>query len=185
MGTPKTALEIGGVTYLEIAVRVLRDFGCEDVSVVGGKAPAGFASIPDAVLDPPVSGPITGLFTALTAADTQWIAVLAVDLPLLSEAFLRRLWGMRDTDCDAIIPIQPDGRLQPLCGFYRVKPTVAAVRVSLSGGQRSIHAVLDRLVVKLLNFPDYGDLSNAENLLLNVNTPADHARILEIVSSPT
>ena len=185
MGTPKTALEIGGVTYLEIAVRVLRDFGCEDVSVVGGKAPAGFASIPDAVLDPPVSGPITGLFTALNAANTEWIAVLAVDLPLLSEAFLRRLWGMRDTDCDAIIPIQPDGRRQPLCGFYRVKPTIAAARDALSGGQRSMHGVLDRLVVKPLQFADYSDLPNSENLLLNVNTPEDHARVLEIVSTPS
>ena len=181
MGTPKAKIEIGGRTYLELAENALRDFGCVTVTVVGGSVLENFIPwLPDVELDPPVSGSIVGLYTALSAANTDWIAILAVDLPLVNDTFLKRLWDHRDADTDAVVPVQPDGRLQPLCGFYKVGPTLEAVRASIVNGKFSLHGILDRLTVRQVNYTDYADFPNAEHLLLNVNTPDDHALALKI-----
>lgn len=181
MGMPKAGLEIGGRTYLEIAANALRDFGCVPVSVVGGSVPEN--SIPwlaDAVLEPPILGPLVGLYTALNAASTPWISVLAVDLPLVNDELLKIMWNLGSADTDAIVPVQPDGRLQPLCGFYRVRPTLEAADAAIANSRFSLHSVLDRLKVRSVNYSEYSDLPNAEHLFLNVNTPDDHVLASEI-----
>jgi molybdenum cofactor guanylyltransferase len=181
MGTPKAALELAGSTYLEIAAGTLRDLGCNKPSVIGGQALRNLPSLTDHEFDPPISGPIVGLYTALNASSGAWIALLAVDLPLVNATLLKRLWELKNVDSEAIIPVQPDGRIQPLCGFYKVAPALTACREAIANDRISMHSVLDRLKTRTVGFLEYEDLPDAKDLLLNVNTPEDHARVLEIL----
>ena len=57
------------------------------------------------------TGAFGALHAALTAAETDWAVIMACDLPLVSPGLLHRLSGLYVEDFDAIVPVQPDGRL--------------------------------------------------------------------------
>lgn len=181
MGRPKATLEIGGRTYLDSAVETLLAFGCETVTIIGGEHHPGIRTLPDATLEPRVSGPIRGLYTALQNAETERIALLAVDLPLVTNQFLERLWKFAAGDIDAVVPVQKDGRVQPLCGFYKASPSLNGCQKALACARLSMHSVLDQIETRAVEFTEYSDLPNAESILLNVNTPDDHAHALAIL----
>lgn len=183
MGRPKAALKIGRRTYLAVAVEALLALGCETVTIVGGEGHSRMRTIPDATLEPHISGPVRGLYTALLNADTEWIALLAVDLPLVTTKFLERLWTFSNDGIDAVIPVQKDGRAQPLCGFYRSVPAIKSCSDAIANEQLSMHSVLDRVNVRRVAFEEYSDIPNAEHILLNVNTPEDHTRVLAILDT--
>lgn len=123
----------------------------------------------------PGFGAWSGVDTALGYAQGEWILVLACDLPLVSVDLVRLLASRASGDADAVVPRQPDGRPQPLCALFRVKPTIAAVESIFTG--RSIlppmHTIFDGLRTCFVGFDDYRVLPNAERLFLNVNRADD------------
>lgn len=125
----------------------------------------------------PDFGPWSGLHAALANAQSEWVFILACDLPFISVDLLLLLSGFADDSIDAVVPRQPDGRLQPLCAFYRAHPTVTAVEAILAAGGRlpPLAALCERLKTSVINMTEYDNLKNASKLLLNINTEADLA----------
>src|SRR5207244_12891152 len=72
-------------------------------------------------------GSFGAVHAALAHARTEWAVVLACDFPFISVELLQYLSTLLSDHVDAIAPIQPDGRVQPLCAFYRVKPFLKIV----------------------------------------------------------
>lgn len=183
MGRPKSEIVLGDRSLVERAVSTMSELADERVTIVGNDVSAGsdgtrIKVIADFASEPDEHGherraPIFGLNTALSVATTEWIAVLAVDLPFVRAELLARLASFRSEDIDAVVPVQADGRLQPLCAIYRRDGCLEAARAAIATGEFSLHKLLGGVRVRRVEQSELTDLPGAENFFFNVNTPAD------------
>jgi molybdopterin-guanine dinucleotide biosynthesis protein A len=122
-GADKASIEVAGVTLLEHGLSALREI--PDLVVVGDEVPT---SRPVTFVreDPPGGGPAAGLLAGLSGFPhpPRLVVVLAVDMPLVSAATVRRL--MLSAAEDGALLVDEDGRRQYLCGIYRTEAVLAA-----------------------------------------------------------
>ena len=182
MGRDKAALAVAGVagaTRIALALDAL----CDEVLLVGGTPPADAKG--RAVADP--EGPrcaLRGLVAALEAARGERVLVVATDLPLVTDAFLRGLAAAAgaDADADAVVP-RPVPKAQPLCAVYHRLPVLARARKQLAAGELALHGLLDTLRVTWIEGERLRALDPAGTALLNVNTPEDLVRAEALLRS--
>lgn len=77
--------------------------------------PEGVAAVAD---DRPGFGPMGGLATALARHREAWVAVQAVDVPLLPASWWGRLAARHVAGTVAVVPRGDDGRWEPLAALY-------------------------------------------------------------------
>lgn len=123
----------------------------------------------------PGRGAAGAIHAAMTIARTEWIFVLACDLPFVSAEFVSLMRGRIEPEFAAVIPVQSDGRWQPLCGFYRVADCLPVVTSALtsSGKHPSFKDLLSGLNVRMIGLDEYRDLPDSDRLLRNVNSLED------------
>jgi molybdopterin-guanine dinucleotide biosynthesis protein A len=116
MGQDKAWLEFGGRPLIACASATVRDAGIEEV-LISGRAGVDYSSLSCPVLFDlePGCGPLSGIERALETAKAPLVLVLAVDLPRMTAAFLRKLAGRSDP-LGAIPNL--DGQLEPLAAIY-------------------------------------------------------------------
>ena len=161
MGADKAALEYRGTTFLERAVENLAAV-VDRIMVVGGRvAPDGTSLVPD-LHDG--GGPMVGLVSALRHAAGDDVLCLAVDLPLVRVATLRRIALPEPLPGQARVARTP-GRLHPLCGAY-AHDLADAARDHLDTGDRSVRGFVQSVPhLTLIDVPT--------DEMANVNTRAD------------
>lgn len=122
-GADKASIEVGGATLLEHALAALAEV--PDVVVVGPEVPTS-RPVTWTREDPPGGGPAAGLLAGLRAfpRTPRLVAVLAVDMPLVTTATMRRL--MLSTGRDGALLVDERGKRQPLCAVYLGASLVAA-----------------------------------------------------------
>lgn len=122
-GADKASIEVGGATLLEHVLGALGEV--PEVVVVGEEKRT---SRPVTFLreDPPGGGPAAGLLAGLRGFPRlpRLVVVLAVDLPLVTTATVRRL--MLSGEEDGALLVDDDGRAQYLCALYRTDALLAA-----------------------------------------------------------
>src|SRR5205809_5309599 len=93
MGRDKATLVVGGEPLWRRQVRTLREAGFAEIMIARGEreplgaGEPGLLTVPDAREG---CGPLGGLVAGLEKA-TEWLLVLAVDLPQLPAAYLRSI----------------------------------------------------------------------------------------------
>lgn len=120
----------------------------------------------------PGFGAWSGFQTALAASKREMTFILACDLPLVSGDLLKRLVNAAsDGNAVAAVPLQPDGRVQPLCGIYRTIPVLKAVEETID---RAEHLPSLISFVRELGSTIVGPSGNtSSHEFLNVNTRED------------
>jgi molybdopterin-guanine dinucleotide biosynthesis protein A len=122
-GADKASIEVAGATLLEHVLGALAEV--PDVVVVGDEL---VTSRPVTFLreDPRGGGPAAGLLAGLAgfASTPRLVVVLAVDMPLVTTATVRRL--MLSADEDGALLVDDGGRRQYLCAVYRTEALLAA-----------------------------------------------------------
>jgi len=117
MGKDKAWLEVGGQPLLARAVSTVRDSGIEEI-LISGRAGTDYSALRCPVLLDlePGCGPLSGIERAFEATGAPLLLVLAVDLPNMTAAFLRKLAGR----CDPLTGAVPklSGQLEPLAAIY-------------------------------------------------------------------
>lgn len=185
MGENKAQLKIGGQKMSERAFSVLRAAWDGPIFLVGDTGTNsidgtefGGTTIPDnrARGDGWPLAPIIGLYTALSNATKPWIAVLACDLPFVTSDLMRRLARFRSDDVDAVVPVQPDSRPQPLCSLYRVEKCRPIVEATIKAGDLKLQKLLTKLATRYVEFDEIRDLPGADSFFINVNTPEDYTK---------
>ncbi|WP_397546997.1 molybdenum cofactor guanylyltransferase [Rhodothermus marinus] len=168
-GTDKARAVVDGTPMLQRVYETARVLTSHVLLSVRPDGDFYFDLVPPEVprlLDPvPDAGPLAGLVAGLRAARTPWLLALACDLPFLNEATLRGLLAACSPDVDAVVPITPEGRRQPLCALYRVETVRPVAEARLVAGGHALQALLDRL--------SFATLSVSDAPLRNVNTPDD------------
>lgn len=118
---------------------------------------------------------LVGLYSALARAKKDRAIAVACDLPFVTADLLERLASfVSENDFDAVVPLQPDGRPQPLCAFYKCAACLSEIEEILRGEDWSLQNLLRRINTRFIEFSEIKDLPNSEYFFLNVNTPEDY-----------
>jgi len=178
-GSPKALLKLDGRPLLDRTADTIRDAlaetritlvtsGLEQFLGLGTDLPFIFDIYEG-------RGPWGGLHAALAYARTEWIFVVACDYPFISSDLIKRLTAYIDHELDAIVPIQPDEKVQPLCAFYRVKPCLKIVEDILERNRPTppLRDIFESVNTRFVKFEELSDLPNAANFFQNINTPGD------------
>jgi molybdopterin-guanine dinucleotide biosynthesis protein A len=173
MGTDKAFLPYGDSNLLHHALETLSAASGRPAKVVVSphKLDVYAKLFPDGAVISDVErdrGALGGIHAALTACETEFALILAVDLPLVTPDCLRRLVGvsMRTPSVDAVVPEQDDGRLQPLCGIYRAATAGTLKRLLLHHDRSSVRDLLARINTVTTTRPE---LSDDPSVFFNVN----------------
>jgi molybdopterin-guanine dinucleotide biosynthesis protein A len=174
MGTDKALLEFGGRNFVERIHAALASITTR-TSLVGAKSEVATYPLLPTVPDVHIKwGALGGLHAALAACRAEWAAVVACDLPLITGELLVRLASLRE-NFQAVVPIQPDGRWQPLCALYRAAVCRERAEELIASGERRPRALLNQISTRRAAFAELSDLQGADLFFTNINTPEDYA----------
>jgi molybdopterin-guanine dinucleotide biosynthesis protein A len=173
MGADKSQLLLDGQTFVERIAATLR-MATDSVSLVGGVANLKLPSVLDVY---PNWGALGGLHAALSACRREWAIVVACDLPLVTVELFQRLASLRD-EYDAVVPVQPDGRPQPLAAFYRANTCRRVATELIEAGRRRPLDLLENVRTRWVDFGEIANLAQAERFFVNINTPDDYYGII-------
>jgi molybdopterin-guanine dinucleotide biosynthesis protein A len=193
MGRPKAWLPFGDEALLQRVVRVLRGV-VEPVVVVAADAqplpalPADVLVARDAATG---RGPLEGLAAGLDALAPRASAafVVAVDMPFLHAALVRRLAALLATSGALAVVPRALGRDHPLAAAYRVEVR-HALALLLAEGYLRARGLLERVPTLyateafLLEDDVLRDADPDLRSLRNVNTPADYEAALRLDADP-
>lgn len=117
MGRDKARLKAGVIPLWQNQIRILRAAGASPVILALRPRQRSFGGAQREVRDSVAgAGPIGGLHAALAASTAPWLAVLAVDMPLIDAAWYRRLKRHCRPGVGAVA-VEPEG-YQPLAAIY-------------------------------------------------------------------
>jgi molybdopterin-guanine dinucleotide biosynthesis protein A len=170
MGRDKAAILFRGKPLWQIQLDLLRTLNPKEIYVSARTDPVWRPADAHFVSDiPPSRGPLSGLAASLDRMCDTHLLALAVDMPLMSEKYLRHL-------CDKIEPnvgVVPRiyGRAEPLAAIY---PREAATEFqgALAGTDFSLQTVT-RLLVESGKLREVAITEQEQSLFLNVNQLSD------------
>jgi molybdopterin-guanine dinucleotide biosynthesis protein A len=127
-------------------------------------------------------GPLGGLHSALADARSPWILVMACDYPFVTPQLVKMLSEVISDEYGAVVPVQNDGRMQPLCAFYNVAKTKQLINEIIDRPRvpPPMHEIVDELSPRLVSYSEYSHLPAAEAMFLNVNFTSDLTDALKI-----
>jgi len=170
MGKDKAMFFFGGKPLWQIQLELLRKLEPSEILLSARTdppwRPSDMQFVPD---DPPSRGPLSGLTAALARIQTGHLLALAIDLPFMTENYLRAMSHKIEPGRGAL-PMIGD-RAEPLAAIYPADAHVDLVD-ALSGNDFSLQTLTSRLIKagKLRVFP----VSKKEvRLFRNLNAPAD------------
>lgn len=181
MGSEKPTLDLGGRSLSEL-ISVALNCISNKVTLIGAKSEhlgRGTPVIPDII---PEVGALGGIHTALSVCRAPWAAVVACDLPFVSGQLFSRLWSFAE-DFDAIVPIQSDGRAQPLCAIYHKQRCEQMAEMLINQGVRHSRSVADSVKTRWVTPEEVGDLPGNDLFFWNLNTPAELERAREFLKT--
>lgn len=169
MGRDKAQIEINGVPMLRRVYDAAR-LCSREIYVVTSRVEAYRSLLPSdakfiAEIEP--RGPAIAFAQALTYLSTEWVLLLACDLPQLDAAQLKDWTTLIDrvpNNAVALLPKHEKG-WEPLCGFYR-RTCLLELAHFVNQGGRSFQKWLSTQRIQELPV-------SAPQVLLNCNTPGD------------
>ena len=161
MGTDKALLDWHGRTLLDHMVELLRG-AADHVQVVGRD------QLPDEL---PGLGPLSGIATALKTTSTDANLIIAVDLPLLTQDFLKYLRTRLETSSHPLLVCRI-GSDYPLClGIWR--PMLPEIERCLDAGQRSFRGFVEG-AANVVSESELAQAGFGLSIFKNLNTQEDY-----------
>ncbi|MBH8555134.1 molybdenum cofactor guanylyltransferase [Nostocaceae cyanobacterium CENA357] len=183
MGQDKALLPVQGIPLLQRICRIAA--GCADNVYIVTPWPERYQHLilPHCqfIQEMPLSGetgneplnhgPLVGFAQGLAQVQTEWVLLLACDLPKLQIDVLQAwIKGLDKVEDEAIAALAYSNKgWEPLCGFYRSRCLPQLLEFINQGG-RSFQQWLKHHPVKVLPLPK-------PEILFNCNTPEDWALI--------
>jgi molybdopterin-guanine dinucleotide biosynthesis protein A len=172
MGTDKAFLRLGDELLIERQLRCLREAGAAQV-LISGRAGVDYSRFGLTLVhdERPDCGPLAGLAAILKSTPFQKTLILAVDMPAMTPAMLKKIVSRCEDDLGCV-PVDDRG-FEPLAAVYPkqllplAEELLAAGRYSM---QEFVMEAVERGLVRALQ------LEPAEQLFfINCNRPSDCA----------
>lgn len=169
MGREKGLVNYGGKPLVSYSIQALESL-CSNILLSANKnldsyKKFGFRIVHDEVKG---IGPLGGLLACLKQSDTQYNLVLSCDMPFVESALLEYLLSQVVNE-QAVVPVQENGKLQPLCACYHTN-IISAIEESIQKNNFKMIDFLNHINMKqvLINkqLPFF-----TEQLFFNINHP--------------
>ena len=175
LGKNKLLEVVGGRPLLQRVIDSLTPVSRQILVVTGqGQTRPGFQVaqttilvIPDVY---PQKGPLSGIYTGLSASETRHSLVVAADMPFLNSGLLQHL-SSSSTGYDVIMP-RINGLIQPLHAVYS-RRCLPAIHEQLQRSQLQVRVFLDRIRVRYIEEAEIDRFDPRRLSFFNVNTPDD------------
>jgi molybdopterin-guanine dinucleotide biosynthesis protein A len=139
-----------------------------------------FPLVPDLI---PGRGALGGLYTALSAARHDRVAVVACDMPFVSARLLAaELELLLATQCDAVIPQTAEGT-EPFHAVYRRASCLPAIEAALTAGNWRVNAWFPQAKIRFLSPQEIEPYDPQQLAFWNINTPEELRQAEEIAGS--
>lgn len=175
MGRDKLTLDINGTTLVETVVsRFAEEFAEVYLSVADAD------KYPDITVRKitdvyPDVGPMSGLHAALSGVEAEAMFVTAADLPYACPQAAKRIIEL-GAGYDACIIRLPDGKLEPLFGYY-AKSLLPRCEEAIRAGRYQVLELYRGANVRYITVSELGNLWS-DKLIVNINTPEDYDKIV-------
>jgi molybdopterin-guanine dinucleotide biosynthesis protein A len=123
----------------------------------------------------PGRGALGGLYTALSSASFEVVAVVACDMPFASPSLLEAGYGLLiEEDMDVVIPDSGDG-LEPLHAVYRRESCLHAIESAIDADQWRLISWFPQVKVRVLQPIEVESHDPGGLAFWNLNTPEEFA----------
>lgn len=116
-------------------------------------------------------GPLAGLEAGLTASPAHYNLVIACDLPFVNPALLEYLLSQAE-GFEAVVPLNREGRPEPLCAVYS-RACLPVIRRQLEAGQLKMTGWYEALPVRFIPSGELEAFDPGLRSFHNLNTPED------------
>jgi molybdenum cofactor guanylyltransferase len=170
MGKDKATLLLRGKPLWEIQLELLQKLEPTEIFVSARTDPVWLPADAQFIADDfPSRGPLSGVAASLAQIRTTHLLALAIDMPFITEKYLKFLCSLIEPARGVIAKI--DDRFEPLAAIYP-QEALANLQSALSGTDFSLQTITGHLAAagKLRVMPV---TSHERKLFRNVNEPAD------------
>ncbi len=173
MGSNKALLRFRGQPLIAWVLNRLRPLAAEVLVTTNQPESLAFLKVPLVPDLLPGKGSLGGLFTALTAARFEAVAVVACDMPFVDTNLLSAEAALLETGAwDAVIPGSQAGP-EPLSAVYRRSACLPAIHAALERGETRLVSWLPQVKARLLDVAETSRIAPGAFSFFNINTPED------------
>jgi molybdopterin-guanine dinucleotide biosynthesis protein A len=179
MGRDKAWMDLSGKTMIERVIAALRP-AVASVSIIANSDEYKKLGLP-VFADTNIGvGPLEAIRTALANTQTKRAVVVGCDLPFVTPELFSFLLAV-EGDYQAIVPVGPGDRLQPMCAVYSIE-ALPIVTSLIESGARKVRLLFEQAPTRLVAFDEFHHLCGAEVFFQNVNTPEQYRLAKEIIN---
>jgi molybdopterin-guanine dinucleotide biosynthesis protein A len=179
MGRDKGLVLLRGRPLISRLLDRVADLGDEVLITTNRPEDYAFLGVRLASDDSPGAGALSGLRTALRAADGDKVLVLACDMPFVSRPLLMHMIGLAP-QADVVVP-RPAGGYEPMHAVYD-RICLPEIEASLEAGDMRMISFFPRVRVLPVEDDVLERLDPARRSFFNVNTPEDLALAERLLS---
>lgn len=179
MGTNKALLELGGETFMS---RIIKQLGGFREVLLSVDNPDGFRTLGLPLVKDiyPNSGPIGGIYSALTACQSDYLLVISCDLPFFDAQVADYMCSYIADEYDAYPAVTRDGRIHPLCCIY-AKTALPALRMRLQRGELRLMDAFLGLNCREIHFKHS---AYSDDVLYNINDHTQYMQACKRIQGP-
>ncbi len=173
MGQDKGLMPFLGRPLVERVARRLQALADEMLITTNNPEAYAFLGLPCIPDRLPGRGALGGLYTALSAASGETVAVVACDMPFVSAGLLEYARGLLlSTPADLVIP-RTEGGMEPFHAVYRREVCLPLIEAALQAGLRRADAWFGQVRLRYLTAEEIAAHDPHGLAFLNVNTPEE------------
>ncbi|MEW6212482.1 MAG: molybdenum cofactor guanylyltransferase, partial [Acidobacteriota bacterium] len=124
--------------------------------------------------------PLEAIRTALANSREEKVALAGCDMPFVTSELFAFLLGQSE-GYDAVVPLDEEGRLEPLCAVYSTA-VMTEVCLLIERGDLKTARLFDLISARVVEFSELKNLRHSELFFENINTPQDYARAISLVA---
>ena len=173
MGTDKSFVPVHGRPMIDWVLAAVQGLGTETFLITNRPVAYTHLGLPLFGDLYPDSGPLGGVYTALTQAVHPHVLVVACDMPFLCRDLLGYMLSLVP-DYDVVVP-RLAGIPEPLHAAYS-RACLAPIRARLEAGQRKMINFYADVRVRYLDEPELDRFDPEHRSFYNLNTPEDVIR---------
>ncbi len=123
-------------------------------------------------------GALPGIYSALKAAESEYVAIVACDMVCASSALVaREAAAMAATRADVVVPVNKHG-YEPFHALYRRSTCLPIIEAAVATGEKRAQSIFDKVNVCELSQAEVLQAEPMGGCFINVNTP-EELRMME------
>lgn len=184
MGTNKAFLPYKQTTFIEAIAKECEAFSNIILSVndLETYKDVGYELVQDEIGG---FGPLEGVYQILKKADTEFVLILAADMPYINKTFLSKFSSCLDNpdllkneqgEMPGCIVLRADNMLEPLCSLYSRK-TLPFIKEMREKKEHKLRMLYERVYTRYIEIESLG---YTKQIIKNINTQEEYKKIIEV-----